>query len=182
MTVLDGKTKETPMSDAVRDSLGKILGGHDVNWLELKGKTVKPCMGCFGCWVSTPGLCVITSDDSTAITRKMVNCDLVIELTPVTFGGYSSELKKVLDRSIPLLLPYFRLFKGEIHHYQRYEKIPSNLTIGYQEKPDRESKEIFEGLAKRNALNMNPPKHACVILDSPEGIEPKLADALGEVL
>jgi len=50
-------------------------------------------MGCFGCWNKTPGTCVM-KDDSAKIAKAVVNSDLLIFLTPITFGGYSSELKK----------------------------------------------------------------------------------------
>ncbi|MHA2001037.1 MAG: hypothetical protein ACTSVU_02975 [Promethearchaeota archaeon] len=56
----------------------------------------------------------------------------MIYFTPITFGGYSSTLKKALDRQICILSPYFRKVNGEIHHKKRYNKYPSLIGIGYQ--------------------------------------------------
>ena len=45
--------------------------------------------------------------------------DLVIYLTPVTFGGYSSELKRMVDHQIQNISPFFTSVQGEIHHQRR---------------------------------------------------------------
>ena len=80
----------------------------EVEPIELRNMQIANCIGCFGCWVKTPGTCVI-NDDGRETTRKAIQSDLMVWLTPVTFGGYSSELKKALDRIIPILLPYFQV-------------------------------------------------------------------------
>jgi len=45
--------------------------------------------------------------------------ELVVLLTPITFEGYCSELKKAVDRVIPLILPYFLFVRHEVHHIRR---------------------------------------------------------------
>jgi multimeric flavodoxin WrbA len=120
-------------------------------------------MGCFGCWVKTPGICVI-DDDGREIAKKAAQGDLLVYLTPVTFGGYSSELKKTLDRIIPVLLPYFTLINGEIHHQMRYTKRQRLAVIGVQASPDHESAQIFKTLVDRNALNVHSPAHGSSII------------------
>jgi multimeric flavodoxin WrbA len=45
----------------------------------------------------TPGECVI-KDAGCDVARDVSHSDLVILLTPMSFGGYSSELKKAVDR------------------------------------------------------------------------------------
>ena len=84
---------------------------------------------------------------------------MLVWLTPVTFGGYSSELKKALDRLIPILLPYFKAYKGQIHHQMRYDKYPTLLVIG-TEPLKEEYEEIFLALTERNVLNLKAAK-AC---------------------
>lgn len=181
IVVFDGKIEKTELSDLVESELRARLKEHNVDWVNLSQKHIKPCMGCFGCWVKTPGLCV-ANDDANDMVRKMVNCDLVVELSPVTFGGYSSELKKVLDRSIPILLPYFKRIKGEIHHYQRYENVPRHLMIGYRETSDPLSADCYLNLTHRNALNMQPPKWSSVVIDGQAKVPHALEKSLKEVL
>lgn len=126
----------------------------EVKAFALAGMDIKACRGCFSCWVKTPGRCVITDDDQEPILRATASSDLVIWLTPITFGGYSPELKKALDRIIPILLPFFIKVRGEMHHPQRYPKQRSLLAIGTQKQEDAGSEGIFHRLVQRNALNM----------------------------
>jgi multimeric flavodoxin WrbA len=120
----------------------------------LAGMDIKACRGCFSCWVKTPGRCVI-EDDQESILRATAVSDLVIWLTPITFGGYSPELKKALDRIIPIILPFFSKVRGETRHPLRYPLRRRLLAIGTQKREDAGSEGIFRRLVKRNALNMD---------------------------
>ena len=121
------------------------------------------CTGCFGCWVQTPGVCVIP-DASQQIAKSFIQSDLVILLTPVTFGGYSSELKKALDRIICLVSPFFMKVKEEVHHRPRYEQYPRLMVVGLLSKKDGEMEKILSTLVERNAINFHAPAHASKVL------------------
>jgi multimeric flavodoxin WrbA len=54
------------------------------------------CMGCFGCWVKTPGECII-DDMMSKINRNYINSDVVIYLSPIIFGQFSANIKNSLD-------------------------------------------------------------------------------------
>lgn len=121
------------------------------------------CIGCFGCWIRTPGTCVI-DDVGREVTRAIIQSDLTIFLTPVTFGGYSSRVKVVLDRSISLVMPYFKKIEGEIHHKPRYKRYPRFLGVGVLPQADAENNRIFTDLIGRNARNLHAPSHATKII------------------
>jgi len=150
--------------------------GWEVEPLELRNMHIANCLGCFGCWVKTPGTCVI-NDDGRETTRKAIQSDLMVWLTPVTFGGYSSELKKALDRIIPLLLPYFQSYHGQIHHKMRYKKHTKLLIIGAQE-PGLDYEETFMALAERNSINFRPPAYAVSVFQ--RDTDPKTIPAFVE--
>jgi multimeric flavodoxin WrbA len=114
--------------------------------------------------VQTPGECLI-DDRAREIARAYVGSDVVVFFTPVTFGGYSSELKKALDRIICVVSPFFARIDGEVHHEPRYRRYPRLLAVGVQPRPDRESEEIFTTLVARSAINMHAPKHAAAVFD-----------------
>ncbi len=80
--------------------------------LILRDIDIAPCVGCFGCWLQTPGISLI-DDAAREVTRKIMGSDLVAYVTPITFGGYLSDLKKALDRSIGLISPFFTRIGGE---------------------------------------------------------------------
>lgn len=163
--VLNGAGKGDPATDAVhgilRDELSGI--GCEVESFTLRELEISPCLGCFGCWVKTPGVCVI-QDAGRDVARAVIRSDLAVFLTPVTFGGYSSDLKKVLDRFIGLVSPFFTRVKGEIHHKQRYPRHPRLIGVGVLAKPDPESERIFTSLVNRNAINFFAPAHAAGVV------------------
>ena len=112
---------------------------------------VKPCMGCLGCWFKTPGRCVI-DDRCSDIPIRISECDELILISPVLFGGYSESIKAVIDRSIPYILPYFRIVDGEMHHKMRYKK-SFRMTVCFYGECDSDERQIAESLANANAVN-----------------------------
>jgi len=170
--VLDGRRSEDGLSAAVHETLLRTLAeaGLEVESMALRGLDIRHCVGCFGCWVQTPGECVV-DDPARGIARAFISSDLVVLLTPVTFGGYSSQLKKALDRIICLVSPLFTRIEGEVHHRPRYRRYPRLLAVGLQPSPDQVSAAIFSDLLDRNAINMHAPAHATVVLDPSEPAE-----------
>ena len=75
---------------------------------------IKYCQGCFGCWVKTPGMCVI-KDDMERIYPSIIKSDLLLMVSPLKMGFINEVLKKTEDRMIPLLHPYFEIIKNESH-------------------------------------------------------------------
>ncbi len=163
--ILDGTPEKTPFSERSLESLQAIFENHSISYenVTLREKTISHCRGCFGCWIKTPGECVI-DDDARDITRKMIQSDLVVFFTPIHFGGYSHLLKAQLDRSIGLVLPMFGKFNGEIHHQKRYETYPSIFSIGLLEEENPESAALFHEHVYRNSLNLHSPHVTSVTL------------------
>jgi multimeric flavodoxin WrbA len=140
------KLKEAALAEAA-------ARGFEATVFDLAAMAIKPCRGCFGCWVKHPGRCAI-EDDAADILKAMASAEVRLMLTPITFGGYGSALKKALDRSIPILLPFFIKVGDEVHHPQRYAGRRRVLTVGTLPAPDAEAERIFRLLVERNALNM----------------------------
>ncbi len=160
--LLDGNLKND--FDMIHSLLIEELerNGFEVESILLREVKVAACQGCFDCWVKTPGECK-TDDYGRDVAKKMVQSNLIIHFTPITFGGYSSELKKVIDRFIPTILPFFIKRNGEIHHKYRYEKRASIIAVGVLDKSDEEKEAIFKELVYRNSLNMGAPVHEAII-------------------
>jgi len=149
---------------------------HVVRALEVRGVQVDLrrmqeipvawCQGCFECWTHTPGICKI-DDAGRSIAEAVAKSDVLVYLTPVTFGGYSSELKKALDRSLGVLLPFFKRIDGEVHHAQRYAHHQAIGVVATLEHPDAEAETTLRTLVSRNAINFAAAVHAVVVLDGP---------------
>jgi len=165
--VLDGSSA----GDAFADSVWAAIGGAGEakglvpDRLLLRDMKIAPCLGCFGCWIKTPGQCVI-DDEGREVCRRIVGSELVIYSTPVAFGGYSGILKNALDRTIPNISPMFRYVKREVHHQKRYSKYPRLLAIGWLPVSELDQEDTFELLIQRNALNMHAPKASALVLQT----------------
>jgi len=148
----------------------------------MRDLDIAPCRGCFDCWVKTPGECVI-DDPAREIAREFVRSDLAVFITPIVFGGYSSQLKKGLDRLIPLLLPYFTFVGNEVHHVRRYRSYPNLLGIGLLPAPDPEEEAIFSQLLLRNSINMYAFEvDVCIIYADEEDVGARIEEKLVGVI
>jgi multimeric flavodoxin WrbA len=163
--ILDGQIDDDAMAETSLAIATAWLEARqwEITTLRLCDLEIAPCVGCFGCWVKTPGECVI-DDAGRDVARRIVQSDLVVYLTPIQFGGYSYELKKAIDRSIPIILPYFRKVQGEVHHKKRYDCYPSIAAIGWGHDPATDEGELFETLVHRNGINLFAPKTAVGLL------------------
>ncbi|HOZ49221.1 MAG TPA: NAD(P)H-dependent oxidoreductase [Candidatus Hydrogenedentes bacterium] len=172
VTILNGaRTAEDGLDGVQAEVVGLVeRAGHQVTSFLLREIDIAYCLGCFGCWVRTPGVCVI-DDGAQAIARAVVQSDVMISLTPITFGGYSSELKKALDRIIGLVSPFFQTVGGETHHKKRYDRYPSTVGIGWLEHADTHAEDLFRALAIRNGINMWSPITEVAILYKDENVE-----------
>jgi Multimeric flavodoxin WrbA len=155
------------LNKQIHDALEE--SGMNVNTILLNSDDIKPCQGCFKCWVKTPGLCIITNDVANEIAKEEIRTDILILLSEITYGGFSYDTKAFLDRSIPNILPLFEIYNDEMHHEMRYERFPYWIAIGYGDSTEDE-KLIFRELAIRNSLNMRPPKHLALTVQNPSEI------------
>jgi multimeric flavodoxin WrbA len=141
--------------------------GWDTEVITLRDVKMSKCTGCWRCWFASPGMCII-NDPGREISAKTMRSHLVIYLTPVTFGGYSSALKKMIDRLIPNISPLCVKVGEEVHHEKRYECYPCMLGIGTQTVEDEETEDIFTKLVERNAINFHIPKHHAIVITEDE--------------
>ena len=128
---------------------------------------VRSCIGCFGCWIKTPGRCVI-KDRAYEFPELIAAHNELIIVSRIVFGGMSPEVKAVMDRSIGYMLPFFRIVRGEMHHVQRYEKGPEMKYIFYGEDIPQKEKEIAEKLIVANAANFDAKIFSAVFCSSPD--------------
>jgi multimeric flavodoxin WrbA len=182
--VLNGSITHTEATNTVSDYLVDFLRkrDHEVDVMVLRDEKIASCLGCFGCWLKTPGECII-KDAGSDLPRKVIQSDLVFLLTPVTFGMYSSELKKAMDRfPCPVLLPFFKKINDEIHHAPRYDKYPALVAIGVLPNPDEDSEDTFSTLVERNGINLHTKAFSSIVYttDEPHIIKQKVATTLSK--
>ena len=128
--------------------------------IPIKGeyKIIKPqgdirhCIGCFGCWVKTPGQCVI-HDGYENTGADMGKCSELILISKCCYGSVSPFVKNVQDRAISYIHPDFVIRKGEMHHKRRYKNVISLSAYFYGEKITDAEKETAKNILQANADN-----------------------------
>lgn len=83
---------------------GTRQAGAETEEVFLAKKTIKHCLGCFTCWMRTPGLCVI-EDDMAELRTKYMSSDIVVLAGPLYCDNINGIMKDFMDRSIPLFDP-----------------------------------------------------------------------------
>ena len=165
VVILDGAASGDTDLSPVLSVLVQVFerDGAQVTTFPLREMKLAHCLGCFGCWVETPGMCV-EADAGREVAKAVIQSDVAVWLTPVHFGGYSPELKRTVDRFIPLISPHFQMHHGEVHHPPRYAHRPRLVMVGVQRQANPEEAHIFKTLAGRNAINFRPPSYAAEVV------------------
>ena len=79
--------------------------GYTADVIDVYKLNIKPCVGCFACWKKTPGKCVI-SDDMSAVLEKIISADIIAWSFPLYYFSIPGGLKNVIDRQLPMNLPF----------------------------------------------------------------------------
>lgn len=78
---------------------GAKEAGNEVEFVSLKDKEIKYCIGCLAC--QKLGHCVL-KDDVAEIMEKVKNVETLVFATPIYYYEMSGQLKTLLDRLNPL--------------------------------------------------------------------------------
>jgi multimeric flavodoxin WrbA len=140
---------------------------HDLTEQELGGLSLKsdggttvignngkmqPCVGCYGCWIKTPGVCVIP-DGYHTIGQLLAQTDELVIISKCVYGSYSPFIRNVWDRSISYALPFFTRINGETHHKKRYTNRIQLTVHFYGEDITSAEKEAAEQLVQANSVS-----------------------------
>jgi multimeric flavodoxin WrbA len=107
---------------------GAKEAGAEIDLEYVHDLEIKPCLGCFICWVKTPGVCV-QKDDMKDLLTKRRNADALVLATPVYVDGMTSTMKAVLDRSIPLVQPFFEIRDDHCRHPTLHKREPIKVAL-----------------------------------------------------
>jgi multimeric flavodoxin WrbA len=155
ITILNGNPApslfDTYLSDLRMDVQA---AGHSVTQLDLRDLSLRYCIGCWGCWVKTPGQCSNGDTTSLEMDRAVIHSDFVLWAAPLKMGFPSSLLKMAMDKHLPLIHPYMVVDQGEAHHLKRYPRYPRlGLLVEPEADTDPHDMQIVTGICTRTSLN-----------------------------
>ena len=98
--------------------VGMRDAGAEVEIVNLREKKVKYCIGCFTCWTKTPGKCIHKDDMTKELFPRWLKSDFVVYASPLYHYTVNAELKAFIERTIPVLEPFFE--QRDNHFHRRY--------------------------------------------------------------
>ncbi len=114
--------------------------------------SIKACIGCWTCWLKTPGRCVM-HDQMAEIYPDYMNSDKVILLMDTAQGFINHQAKAFLDRTIPHYHPYIHMVDGECHHVTRYASYPDIIFYFDAEGLSVQEEQVVEDHLYRTAYH-----------------------------
>jgi multimeric flavodoxin WrbA len=157
----------TVLSDDKQQNQGKRLyelikeKGIETEYISTTGLNIKPCYSCGACSTKTYGKCILV-DDMDPILRKLIRTDKLILATPVTWGSYSSDIKKILDRTAIIGDSHYYVKKGELIKGMR-SNLKHMFAIGVKNNCSTEEIEEFASILFENVKIMNIDGKAFVV-------------------
>ena len=112
-------------SNTYRLSSAFVDGMKEMSEVVLREVTVsqlniKHCLGCFACWNKTPGRCCI-SDDMGSVIENMLWADVILWSFPLYYFSVPGPLKNLMDRQLPMALPFMTADSESGGHPSRYD-------------------------------------------------------------
>jgi multimeric flavodoxin WrbA len=99
----------TPFLDGMREA------GATIEIFYTRKLKIRPCSGEFNCWFKTPGKCAF-ADDMEMLLPKVAAADIMVYSTPLYADGVSGPMKNLMDRQLPLGIPFLEFRDGRCRH------------------------------------------------------------------
>lgn len=113
----------TAFIEGMKNAKEAVVEEIQVNRLDLK-----PCFGCFGCWNKTPGECVI-KDDMKGVIEKLLWADVTVWSFPLYYFSVPGGLKTLIDRQLPMVLPFMVSDADSGSHPGRFDMSGKNHVV-----------------------------------------------------
>ena len=134
---------------------------------------IRPCIGCFSCWNREPGKCIF-QDGYENMGSLIHHADEVIVISRYTYGGFSSFIKNLFDRSLGYVLPHFEIVNGESHHQRRYDECKPYTFIFYGNDLSDEEKQAARRYVTAVTANMRTQVRDVIFRECEEDPKPSL--------
>ena len=154
-----GQSKTELMLKSLVD--GMRAAGAEVEVVDLREKTVKNCAGCFSCWTKTPGTCIHKDDMTRELFPKWLASDLVVYASPLYHFTVNAEMKTFIERTLPVLEPFFLKHNGRTYHPLR-GKPPKTVILSVAGLPDESVFDLLSSWANFIYDGRNPDEKTLV--------------------
>ncbi|NLW67975.1 MAG: hypothetical protein GXY28_09270 [Bacteriovoracaceae bacterium] len=114
----DAMSKTKMMLTALVEGMREA--GASVEVVDLRDKKVQTCKGCMCCWTTSPGVCVIKDDMTKELFPRWIETDFAVYAFPLYHFTINAAMKAFIERTLPVLEPFFITAGKETLHPLRY--------------------------------------------------------------
>jgi multimeric flavodoxin WrbA len=124
------RDQETSKTEMVLQKFleGARRAGAGAETLYLRNYKINHCLGCFHCWLQTPGRCVQKDDMAEVLFDRYLQADLVVLASPIYNATMNARMKLFVERTLPMMDPLGDM-PGEGGNPHRFEKMPRVVTL-----------------------------------------------------
>ncbi len=112
---------------------GAKRAGAEAETLYLRNYKIKHCLGCYDCWVKTPGACVQKDDMSEVLFDRYRAADLVVLASPVYHATMNARMKLFVERTLPMMDPLAEMPEagGVPHRFENMLRVVTLSVCGF---------------------------------------------------
>jgi hypothetical protein len=124
------RDNETSKTELVLQNFleGARRAGAATETLYLRNFKIKHCLGCYSCWLKTPGRCVQQDDMTEVLFERFLAADLVVVASPIYHATMNARMKLFVERTLPMIDP-LKKSPGTGGLPLRFEKMPQVVTL-----------------------------------------------------
>jgi len=178
------RDNETSKTELVLQTFlqGARRAGAVAETVYLRNYKIHHCLGCYSCWMQTPGKCVQKDDMTDALFDRYLQADLVVLASPIYHATMNARMKIFVERTMPMMDPLKEMPEagGAPHRFEKMPKVVTLSVAGYWEQT------MFQALSLTWQMSLGPDliaeiyRHSSEFLSVPEfqtAVQPVL-DAL----
>jgi len=173
-----GSITELLLNHLVR---GMREAGAEVCTVNLREKTIRPCLGCFTCWTKTPGRCIQMDDMTNELLPKLFASDLMVYATPLYYQTMNAAMSTFRERMLPMSLPFIERRGGKRVFLLRH-RLPPAVWLSVCALPEKSEFDAFSAFLN-NTRHPDVSIVAEIYRTSSEALgHPVFKKALGDIL
>ncbi len=112
---------------------GAKRAGATAETLYLRNYKINHCLGCYDCWLKTPGRCIQKDDMSEVLFDRYLAADLVVLASPIYHATMNARMKLFVERTLPMMDPLGEppAAGGHPHRFPRTPRVVTLSVCGY---------------------------------------------------
>jgi multimeric flavodoxin WrbA len=143
---------------------GAGRAGAAAETLYLRDYKIKHCLGCYRCWLETPGRCVQQDDMAETLFDRYLAANLVVLASPVYHATMNARMKLFVERTLPMMDP----LKEPPHRFEKMPRVVVLSVCGFWEQSMFEALSLTWRLCLAGELIAEIYRHSSEFLGLPE--------------